>query len=229
VLLSYKVLKDHATTIIIFKLLIIGAWMTLLLYAANQIGKSNSTSGELSRKIVHIGTAATIPMAWAFGLSKILIVSCGILITAFTLINRRWPLLNGIEDIGRKSFGTTAYGLSITLLVAFLWPERADAVTAGILVMGVGDGCAGLIGRHMNSHRWTLFDQTKSLAGTFTMAIASILCLIGLCLSTQTEISIPSVLIISGTAVVLEQFSFAGVDNLSVPISVALLWKLLIH
>ena len=126
---------------------------------------------------------------------RVLILSCGILITAFTLINRRWPLLNGIEDIGRKSFGTTAYGLSITLLVAFLWPERADAVTAGILVMGVGDGCAGLIGRHMNSLRWMLFDQTKSLAGTFTMAMP-ILCLIGLCLNAN-GISIPSVLIIS--------------------------------
>ena len=213
---------------IIFKLLIIGSWIASLIYIANQVKSSGDKDDELSRKIVHIGTAATIPMAWAFGLSKILIVSCGILITAFTVFNRRWRLLNSIEDIGRKSFGTTAYGLSITLLVALLWPERADAVTAGILVMGIGDGCAGLIGRHVNSPRWTLFGQTKSLAGTLTMAIASMVCLFGLSLSTSTEISIPTMLIISSSAVVLEQISVAGVDNLTVPVGVALLWQLLI-
>ena len=212
----------------IFKLLIIGGWIASLIYIANQVKNSGDNNGELSRKIVHIGTAATIPMAWAFGLSKILIVSCGILITAFTVFNRRWRLLNSIEDIGRKSFGTTAYGLSITLLVAFLWPERADAVTAGILVMGIGDGCAGLIGRHVNSPRWRLFGQTKSLAGTLTMAIASMVCLFGLSLSTSTEISVPTMLIISSSAVVLEQISVAGVDNLSVPVGVALLWRWLI-
>ncbi len=213
---------------VFFKLLIIGGWIAFLIYISNQIKNFGDNDGELSRKIVHIGTSATIPMAWTFGLSKILIISCGILITTFTLFNRHWRLLNSIEDIGRKSFGTTAYGLSITLLVALLWPERADAVTAGILVMGIGDGCAGLIGRHATSPRWSLFGQTKSLAGTLTMAIASICCLIGLSLSTQTEISIPTVLIISGSAVVLEQFSVAGVDNLSVPIGVALLWQLLV-
>jgi len=214
--------------IIFFKLLIIGCWIALLIYISNQIKTSGDNGGEVGRKIVHIGTAATIPMAWTFELSKILILSCGILITTFTLLNRRWRLLNSIEDIGRKSFGTTAYGLSITILVALLWPERADAVTAGILVMGIGDGFAGLIGRHMNSPRWKVFGQTKSLAGTLTMAIASVCCLIGLSLSTQTEISVPTVLIISGSAVVLEQFSVSGIDNLSVPIGVALLWRLLI-
>ena len=60
------------------------------------------------------------------------------------------------------------------------------------------------------------------------MAIASMLCLIGLSLSTSTEISIPTMLIISSSAVVLEQISVAGVDNLSVPIGVAVLWRLLI-
>ena len=219
---------NHTDLNIILKLTIIGGWIASLIYVANQVKNSGDKDGELSRKIVHIGTAATIPMAWAFGLSKILIVSCGLLITAFTLFNRRWRLLNSIEDIGRKSFGTTAYGLSITLLVALLWPERADAVTAGILVMGIGDGCAGLIGRHVYSPRWTLFGQTKSLAGTLTMAIASMLCLIGLSLSTSTEISIPTMLIISSSAVVLEQISVAGVDNLSVPIGVAVLWRVLI-
>ena len=219
---------NHTDLNIILKLTIIGGWIAFLIYVANQVKNSGDEDGELSRKIVHIGTAATIPMAWAFGLSKILIVSCGLLITAFTLFNRRWRLLNSIEDIGRKSFGTTAYGLSITLLVALLWPERADAVTAGILVMGIGDGCAGLIGRHVYSPRWTLFGQTKSLAGTLTMAIASMLCLTGLSLSTSPEISIPTMLIISSCAVVLEQISSAGVDNLSVPIGVAVLWRVLI-
>ena len=203
--------------------------MASLLCIADLTRRCGDNDGELSRKIVHIGTAATIPMAWAFGLSKSLIVSCGIVITTLTLINRRWGLLTSIEDIGRRSFGTSAYGLSITVLVALLWPERTDAVTAGILVMGIGDGCAGLIGRRLNSPRWTLFGQTKSLAGTATMAIGSGLCLIVLAFSTQTQMSTPALLLISGSAVVLEQFSFAGIDNLSVPIGVALLWQHLIR
>ena len=208
----------------ILHLLIISSWIASLLYVSVLIRKSTGNNIELGRKIVHIGTAVSIPMAWNFGLSKFLIVSCGILITALTLLNHRWQLLNSIEDIDRRSYGTSAYGFSITFLVALLWPERSDAVTAGILVMGLGDGLAGLIGRSLRSAQWSVLGQTKSVAGTLTMALVSALVLFSLSAISPTPVPWGAVIGLSLLATGLEQLSPLGIDNLTVPLAVGLLW-----
>ena len=98
----------------------------------------------------------------------------------------------------------------------------------GALVMAIADGSASLIGRHVKSPQWNLKGQTKSLAGTAAMLISTI-GVFGLMQQLfQLDFSISSILTISLIITALEQVSFYGVDNLSVPISTAFLTSIML-
>ena len=183
---------------------------------------------ELSRKIVHIGTGAVVPLAWFFEIPFVVALPVAAVITVVTTINHQWRFIPAVEDVDRNSYGTIAYGVAITTLLLLFWPARADAVSAGVLVMALGDGLAGLIGRNVASPKWVLFGQTKSSVGTMTMAVVSGLVLIGLARWSGADLSLPAALGMVAMATGLEQLSWSGLDNLSVPLSVGVLWSQLV-
>ena len=183
---------------------------------------------ELSRKIVHIGTGAVVPLAWFFEIPFVVALPVAAVITVVTTINHQWRFIPAVEDVDRNSYGTIAYGVAITTLLLLFWPTRADAVSAGVLVMALGDGLAGLIGRNVASPKWVLFGQTKSSVGTMTMAVVSGLVLIGLARWSGADLSLPAALGMVAMATGLEQLSWSGLDNLSVPLSVGVLWSQLV-
>ena len=183
---------------------------------------------ELSRKIVHIGTGAVVPLAWFFEIPFVVALPVAAVITIVTTMNHQWRFIPAVEDVDRNSYGTIAYGIAITTLLLLFWPTRADAVSAGVLVMALGDGLAGLIGRNVASPKWVLFGQTKSSVGTMTMAVVSGLVLIGLARWSGADLSLPAALGMVAMATGLEQLSWRGLDNLSVPLSVGVLWSQLV-
>ena len=95
--------------------------------------------------------------------------------------------------------------------------------------MALGDGLAGLIGRNVASPKWVLFGQTKSSVGTMTMASVSGLVLIGLARWSGADLSLQAALGMVAMATGLEQLSWSGLDNLSVPLSVGVLWNCLLY
>ena len=141
-----------------------------------------SNQRELSRKIVHIGTGPVLPLAWVLQVPASIAVPCAVVVTLIAFINHRWNLLPAVEDVGRNSYGTVAYGFAICLLLILFWADNPAAACAGVLVMAFGDGLAGLIGRAVRSPNWTLLDQRKSIIGTTTMAITSAVVLLALVL-----------------------------------------------
>lgn len=204
----------------------VSGWLTMLALVAVLVRRRWSVQQEWSRKVVHIGGGAVVPLAWVTGIDRWLALSAAALITLLAAFNHRQRLLPAIEDVGRDSFGTVAYGLSITVLLAWLWPERADAVCAGVLVMALGDGLAGLVGPLVPSPSWRVLGERRSLAGTSSMAVASLVVLLVLSLVRMPAAPEPLMLLVMvGTATALEQVAPLGVDNLSVPLAVAALWR----
>ncbi len=198
--------------------------MVIVLAVALLVRRQWPNQRELSRKIVHISTGAVIPMAWWFAIPAPIAIPFAGVVTLATAINQRWRLIPAVEDVDRNSYGTTAYGLSITALLMLFWPSRPDAVCAGVLVMACGDGLAGLIGRAVTSPRWSVAGQTKSLAGTTTMLMVSFSVLLVLSITGGSGANWTVALLLSIVATGLEQLSPAGIDNLSVPLVVGYLW-----
>jgi phytol kinase len=211
----------------------VAGWLTLLAVAALAVrrrwhGATNPGQREWSRKLVHIGTGAVVPIAWHLGIDRAIALPAAAAITLLAALNHRLRLLPAVEDVGRASYGTVAYGASITLLLWQHWPERPACVAAGVLVMAVGDGLAGLIGPLWPSPSWQVLGQRRSLLGTGTMALASGAVLTVLKLASgglSAGPSWPAVLLIAMAATLLEQLAVGGIDNLSVPLGVAWLWQ----
>ena len=192
-------------------------------------GRGWSEQGEWSRKEVHIETGPVVLIAGAMGIGQGVALPAAALVTVLTALNHRYRLLPAVEDVGRHSYGTIAYGAAITILLALFWPQQPLPVAAGVLVMALGDGLAGLIGPQIPSIRWQVLGQTKSLAGTGAMAAASLLALGGLtALASGLGLaapSWPSLLLLTGVAAGLEQLSRYGGDNLTVPLATGMLWQ----
>ena len=201
-------------------ILVIALWITIVLIIASLCKKYFPKKEELSRKIIHIGTGPVILLASLFDIPKNIAFLSALFITLGLGINYQYRLLPAIEDVERKSFGTIAYGISITLLLALFWPRYESSISIGVLSMAFGDGLAGLIGRSINSPKWSVLGQSKSIAGTLTMG--SVVAITTATISTINHLEIQSIeiIIISLTATFLEQISPWGIDNITVPIGV---------
>lgn len=211
----------------------VATWLTALAAAAVAVrrrwdGRDHPGQREWSRKLVHIGTGPVVLIAWALGIERQIALPAAGLITIVAALNHRLRLLPAVEDVGRASYGTVAYGGSITLLLWWFWPTDPASVAAGVLVMALGDGLAGLLGPLWRSPSWQVLGQRRSLLGTTAMAAASLAVLSALKLAATVlqagSPSWPLLLWIAATATLLEQIAIGGLDNLSVPLAVAWLW-----
>lgn len=214
----------------------VGLWLTVLAAGAVQLRKISNDHPqgglrrEWSRKLVHIGTGAVVPLAWLCGIDRLIAIPAAAVITLAAAFNHRTRVLPAIEDVGRHSYGTVAYGSSITLLLLQFWPAQADAVCAGVLVMALGDGLAGVIGSWIPSASWTLLGHRKSLLGTTVMAASALLVLLLLANlnhmigAAASSPDLSHLIAIALIATLLEQLAWLGLDNLTVPIVSGWLW-----
>ncbi|MBW4529858.1 MAG: hypothetical protein KME02_04120 [Aphanothece saxicola GSE-SYN-MK-01-06B] len=208
--------------------LVVAGWLALLSTAALLLRRRWPEQREWSRKLVHIGAGPVVLIAWAFGVDQLIAVPAAGAITLLAALNHRVRVLPAIEDVERRSYGTIAYGASITLLLWLWWPAHPATVAAGVLVMAFGDGLAGLLGPLIPSPSWTVFGERRSLAGTGAMALASLTVLLALGQLGGGPAPAPAqIALIALVATGLEQWALLGIDNFSVPMAVAGLWRVL--
>jgi phytol kinase len=200
----------------------VGLWLGVVLIAAELVARFTPLGGEVSRKVVHIGVGNVILLAWWLDIPAWVGITAAILSSVATFISYWYPLLASVSGVGRKSFGTFFYCVSIGVLIAYFWPQALQAhAVLGVLVMTWGDGLAALIGQRFGKHGYEVWGMTKSWEGTGTMAIASTL-VCSIILSITYGFSWTTMLIAILVALVatgLESFSKLGIDNLTVPLS----------
>ena len=200
----------------------------LLLFSVTFIYKLfKPNNKELLRKIIHIGVGPLIPLAKFLDINQNLAQYIAALVSILVLINYVYRLFPIIEDIDRKSFGTLFYCLSLFTLISFFWDKDPSSLFAGVFIMTFGDGLAGLLGKNIKSKNWIIFNQRKSLIGTATMFLVSLIITGSIAYFGNHEISIflPLIALLATT---IEQFSIAGIDNLFVPVVSAITFNLLV-
>ncbi len=189
--------------------------------------KYNQDSKEIVRKIIHIGIGPLIPIAQFLKIDqKSALIFTGI-ISFMVFINYIYKLFPTIEDVERKSYGTLFYCLSLFILIYLFWDKDPYALITGFFIMTFGDGLAGLIGKSFKSKSWIFFRQKKSLLGTMTMFVTSLIVVCSIGYAQQNNIYL-NYLTIAFSATLIEQFSVLGIDNFIVPISSSLLFNFFI-
>lgn len=204
-------------------------WLGVLLLASELVYRFCQDGAEIARKIVHIGAGHVILIAWWQRIPTIWGVAASLGVSLLTLLSYRYPLFPSISGVGRKSWGTFFYALSMAILIAVYWPQQPAFAILGILIMTWGDGLAALVGKRFGRHPYVLWGSKKSWEGSLTMAgVSSMVTLFVLWLTfgwhQHLWLITPTVGV---AAMALETFSWRGVDNLTVPLGSATLCFLL--
>ncbi|WP_096594009.1 diacylglycerol/polyprenol kinase family protein [Calothrix sp. NIES-2098] len=211
---------------------IVAVWVLFILAIAWGVNRFAHKDPEIVRKIVHIGTGNVILLAWWLNIPASIGITASILASAVTLLSYRFPILPGINSVGRQSLGTFFYSVSFGILVGCFWYlQQPQYAALGILVMTWGDGLAALIGQRFGKHKYKVFGLQKSWEGSLTMTLVSWLVSSLVLLGVQGNIWQTWVvaLIVAVVATGLEAFSFLGIDNLTVPLGSAALAFFLIQ
>jgi phytol kinase len=202
----------------------IALYLGLLLLIAERLKSWLPNDGEITRKVVHIGTGNVILLAWWLQIPAWVGISASVIASIIAIISYFLPILPSINSVGRRSWGTLFYAISIGVLVAWFWPlEQPWYGAIGILTMALGDGFAALVGQNFGKHPYRILGSTKSLEGSLTMAGMSFL-VTAIILSGVYGVHGSIALVALGVAIgatLLESFSKLGIDNLSVPIGSA--------
>ena len=189
--------------------------------------KYRPNNNELKRKIIHIGIGPLIPIAKFLEIDQNSALFFTGIISLLVLTNYTFKIFPTIEDVERKSYGTFFYCLSLFILISLFWDRDPYSLITGFFIMTFGDGLAGLVGKTFNSRSWFFLKQKKSLIGTLTMFVTSLIIVSSLGYTQQNNLNL-NYFTIAFIATLLEQISFAGIDNFIVPITSAICFNFFI-
>ncbi len=199
----------------LYVLLTIGAVMAVMLMS--EFGwRRGWLKGELGRKFVHIAIGTFVAF-WPFFLdwNEIRLLSLG----AFTgVVLSQWlGLFRAVRSVQRPTYGEVFFALAVGLLT--LMTNSKGIYAAALLQMSLADGLAAVIGtRFGRDNSYYVLDNRKSVIGTATFLVVSLVLLVGY--GAVTGNSLP-VALLASTAVVaaaLENVMPYGLDNLAVPL-----------
>lgn len=194
--------------------------------------KKKIISGEVSRKFIHIGVCNWWIIAMMFFNNRYYAAIVPALFVVINYMSYKYQVIEAMErDGGKKDLGTVYYAISLLILALFTLGEGDNGYIGalGILTMGYGDGFAAVIGTFKGTKYTPIGKNLKSKEGTLTMLVvtfAVITLVLGIC----TDISILVVVLysvgLSLVATLLELFTPHGLDNLTVPLGVSLIYYL---
>ncbi len=200
-----------------------GLWVAGVIGLAEGLNRARISEPEVTRKIVHIGIGNVVVLAWWLQLPVWMGVGASLLFGMITLLSYRYPILPGVNSVGRQSYGTFFYAISFACLFGLFWRSHPQFTLLGILTMAWGDGLAALVGQRWGKHPYQLWGGRKSWEGSLTMALVSFAIALPVLLSTLGT-GVAAGLAAVGVAIAatgLEVLSKLGIDNLTVPLGSA--------
>ncbi len=169
-------------------------------------------SSDFTRRVTHIGAAFIAAAAPLFINQQAIIIAC-LFFAGTLLLARRSDMFSSIHDVKRTTFGDVYLPLGEAISAAIFLPHAVLAFQFGVLVMGISDALAGLVGEKFGRHKVTFFDNTKSLEGATVFFVSTLI----LALLFVPVFSY-QILFIAVILTLVEFLLIYGLDNLVLPI-----------
>jgi phytol kinase len=224
-------------------------YVVLVLGAAEGLRALFRLPADFTRKFVHIGVGMwSVGTALLFQ-SKWFAILPPLAFVAINYISYRKGLFMAMESSDRSNLGTVYFPIAFVAMIV-LWFDVSRALfVASLMPLTWGDSLAAIVGRRWGRHRYTILGSTRSAEGSATMFVASALSLwlpLFVFFSGELNILLNGVamqhyqgfvetirpyagleatmfaLVIALLATFAESRSPNGLDNLVVPVSVAL-------
>ena len=170
-----------------------------------------------SRKIVHVASCITV-CTFPYTLSNIeiyLICFIFVIITSFTKYR---GIFKSIHSVDRTTFGAEAYPVGVLIATYCFLPLDKDAFIYGMLVGGFSDSMASIIGKYYKYKEITIFGQKKSLGGSLSFFITTVIISYLFIFVLGFELSAISILIIAFILTIAELVQTFGIDNVTIPV-----------
>ncbi len=173
----------------------------------------------ITRKVVHIGGGlVTALLPYFVKLDGVIILGVGFFL--LLLLSKRKKILNSIHEVDHYSMGALLFAPSVIITALIFWPINTLVFQGAILVLGLADGLAGIIGKRYGRNTYRIIGM-KTIEGSLTFFLVTLLVLSGV-LHSNHALSFDKVLILLGGSfflTVVEAIFDKGWDNLFIPIS----------
>lgn len=102
---------------LLFSIGLVACYLAVLILIAEKLKSLFSTDGEITRKVVHIGTGNVILFAWWLNIPAWVGISAAILAAIIAILSYFFPILPSLNSVGRRSWGT----FFMLLVSVFSW------------------------------------------------------------------------------------------------------------
>ena len=219
-------MENQLALMIIFLLAILG-----LLIFNEIVYRRLGLKGEITRKFAHFtATLSTITFPYLFN-DHWYILALASFFFIILFVSRNGTQLKSIHDINRKSIGSYLLPLSIylTFLISFKL-ENKFLFILPILVLAICDPMAGILGLNIKTYNHTIqifgYNTKKTILGSGSFFVSCfIICIIGLYFN-RMVFDLKTFWLALGIALLsslTELFSYRGMDNLVIPMTVLLM------
>ena len=199
-------------------ILIVCLLIFLILILSEFLRRTKKLKPELTRKLVHISSGVLVAfLPYFVDYQQIQILSLAFLFVIGLSI--KFNIFRSIHSVKRVTKGEIFFAVSIGVC-ALLQP--ADWIfTVAILHLALADALAAIVGTKWGRRtHYTILSHGKSLLGSLAFFYASMVIFLGLIALSSTQL--PSVyllvLVIPTILTLLENISWYGADNLTVPL-----------
>lgn len=198
------------------KILIYTSIYIFSFFSLEVLKRKNILSSNLTRRIIHISSAIVV-YTFPIYLTLPQVLIMGFISLAMMIFSKHTSLLSHIHKVSRRTWGEIFYPLGMMVAALSFFPNNIDYFRIVILVLGVSDLCANIIGTYWGSRSFDIFKCKKTIEGSVAFFVSSLIILLIFQINPFIAIFIS---LIASTA---EFFSPYGSDNLTVPIIVSVL------
>lgn len=186
---------------------------------------------EASRKFIHIMLGNWWIIAMCFFDNVWFAVALPALFVVINYLSYKKDLIKVMERDKQDGLGTVYYALSLLILaiISFGIYHKPSLGLVPCLVMAYGDGLAAIFGRLIKSKKYKIGDSKKSIAGSATMFIISLLLIGGYLIFNHQDIfwnngHWPLIAVMMAYLITsVEAISIKGTDNITVPLGTLLM------
>ncbi len=204
-----------------------GLFLVLFLFVgiAEKTRSALGWSPEVTRKFVHIATGIVVFFTpYIFRTSVPLIVLAGIF-TVINAVSLKADAFKGMHETERTTYGTVFYPISIIIMALLFWNSHPEILQIGTLILAFSDALAAIVGQNIrHPHQFHVTQDTKSFEGSFTFfATSFVIVAAGIAFLQSQPVTLLFLLwtafLTALVATVTETLSWAGLDNITAPLT----------
>lgn len=206
-----------------FELALVCAVTFIILVMAEYLKRRQHIRGELARKFVHMGVGSFVA-SWPFFMQWWQINILCVAFIVVVLLSRHFHVFRAIHGVQRPTWGDVLFpiGIGITSLIT----HSPWIFAAAILHLSLGDGIAAVVGqRYARQLFYRIAGQKKSYVGSAAFLLVS--CIVTSVVLWFTPVTVDVtrsvVILLPIVATIMEGLSIYGIDNVTVPASVAII------